>query len=117
MKRYLQLALSLAALIAYGTFVCAAYSLAKAETASEACGVDCLVRRVDALNGKTAALEHTVEQLTAQVGKSIKSGQTVTSHTPNRRGRRLPYLRWSEWRTRRLRILEFKLHARHVVDD
>jgi len=55
MKIYLQLALSLAALIAYGTFVCAVYSFARAETANEACGVDCLMQRVDALNGKTAS--------------------------------------------------------------
>jgi hypothetical protein len=54
MKRYLQLALSLAAFIAYATFVCAVYSFVRAETANEACGVDCLMRRVDALNGKTA---------------------------------------------------------------
>lgn len=52
MKIYLQLALSLAALIAYATFVCAVYSYARAETADEACGVDCLMQRVDALNGK-----------------------------------------------------------------
>ena len=81
MKKYLQLALGLAALIAYGTFVCAVYSYARAETANEACGVDCLMQRVDALRGKTAAFEHTMGQLTTEVGKSIKSGQTVTLHT------------------------------------
>jgi hypothetical protein len=81
MKIYLQLALSLAALIAYATFVSAVYSYARAETVNEACGVDCLMQRVDALKGKTAELEHTVGQLTAVVGKSIKSGQTVTLHT------------------------------------
>jgi hypothetical protein len=75
MKIYLQLALSLAALIAYATFVSAVYSYARAKTVNEACGVDCLMQRVDALNEKTA------EQLTAVVGKSIKSGQTVTLHT------------------------------------
>jgi len=80
-KKYLQLALSLAALIVYGTFVCAGYFYARAEVANEACGVDCLMQRVDALKGKTAALEHTVEQLTAEVDKSITSGQTVTLHT------------------------------------
>ena len=55
MKIYLQLALSLAALIAYATFVCAVYSYAKAETANEACGLDCLMQKVDALNVKTAS--------------------------------------------------------------
>jgi len=79
MKNYLQLALSLAALIAYGTFVCAGYFYARAETANEAYGVDCLMQRVDAVNGKTAAMKHAVEQL-AEVGKPIKSGQTVTLH-------------------------------------
>jgi hypothetical protein len=55
MKIYLQLALSFAALIAYATFVCAVYSYAKAEAANEACGADCLMQGVDALNGKTAS--------------------------------------------------------------
>ncbi len=81
MKKYPQLALSLSALIAYGAVVCAGYFHARAQAANEACGVDCLMQRVDALSEKTAALEHTVEQLTAEVGKSIKSGQTVTLHT------------------------------------
>jgi imidazole glycerol phosphate synthase subunit HisF len=81
MKKYLQLAVSLSALIAYGAVVCAGYFHARAQAANEACGVDCVMERVDALSTKTAALEHTVEQLTAQVGSSIKSGQTVTLHT------------------------------------
>ena len=37
-------------------------------------------KEFDALNEKAVALGHTVEQLTAQVGRSIKSGQTVTLH-------------------------------------
>jgi imidazole glycerol phosphate synthase subunit HisF len=81
MKKNAQLAVGLSALVAYAAMVCAGYSHARAETASEACGVDCLVQRVDALNQKNEALEHTVDQLTAQVGRSIKSGQTVTLHT------------------------------------
>jgi hypothetical protein len=39
-------------LIAYATFVCAVYSYARPEAANEACGVDCLMQRVDALNRK-----------------------------------------------------------------
>jgi outer membrane murein-binding lipoprotein Lpp len=81
MQRNLQVAVGLAALAAYAGIVCAGYFHARAETANEACGVDCLAQRVDTLNKKTETLEHTVEQLTAQVGSSIKSGQTVTLHT------------------------------------
>jgi hypothetical protein len=81
MQRHLQVAVGLAALAAYAGMVCAGYLHARAETANETCGVDCLVQRVDTLNKKTESLEHTVEHLTAQVGKSIKSGQTVTLHT------------------------------------
>jgi len=81
MKKYPQLAVSLSALIAYAAIVCVGYFHARAQAANEACSVDCLMQRVDALNEKAVALEHTVEQLTAQVGKSIKSGQTVTLHT------------------------------------
>jgi hypothetical protein len=81
MKKYPQLALSLLALIAYGAIVCAGYFDARAQAANQVCGVDCLMQRVDALSEKTAGLEDTVEQLTTEVGKSIKSGQTVTLHT------------------------------------
>jgi imidazole glycerol phosphate synthase subunit HisF len=85
MKKYPQLAVSLSALVAYGAVVCAGYFHARA-AANEACGVDCLMQRVDTLREKTGALEHTVEQLTAKVGKSIKSGQTVTLHTHTQAG-------------------------------
>jgi hypothetical protein len=81
MKKYLQLAVSLSALLAYAAIVCAGYFQARAQTRHEACSVDCITQRVDALNEKAVTLEHSVEQLTAQVGRSIKSGQTVTLHT------------------------------------
>ena len=81
MKKYPQLAVSLSALIAYAAIVCAGYFQARAKTANETCGVDCLKQRVDTLNEKAVTLEHSVEQLTGQVGRSIKSGQTVTLHT------------------------------------
>jgi hypothetical protein len=81
MKKYPQLAVSLSALIAYVAIVCAGYFQARAQTANEACGVDCLMQRVDTLNEKAITLEQSVEQLSAQVGKSIKSGQTITLHT------------------------------------
>lgn len=81
MKKYSQLALSLSALIAYGAVVCAGYFHARAKAANEACGVDCLMQRGRAMSEKPAALEHTLTQLTAEVGESIKSGQTVTVHT------------------------------------
>ena len=81
MKIHLQLAVVLSALAAYTGIVCAGYFHARAEAANEACGVDCLAQRVDTLNKRTEVLAHTVEQLTAQVGRSIKSGQTVTLRT------------------------------------
>ena len=80
MKKHLQLAVSLSALIVYAAIVSAGYFHARAQTTNETCSVDCLMQRVDAVNEKAVALEHTVEQLTAQVGRSIKSGQTVTLH-------------------------------------
>jgi len=81
MTKYPQLAAGLLALIAYAAIVCAGYFQAQAQTANEACGVDCLMQRVDVLNEKTVAMGHTMDQLTAQVDRSIKSGQTVTLHT------------------------------------
>jgi hypothetical protein len=81
MKKHLQLAVGLSALVAYAAIVFAGYFHARAETASAACGVDCLMQRVDALNKKNEALEHTVDQLTVEVGRSIKSGQRVTLRT------------------------------------
>jgi hypothetical protein len=52
MNKPLQLAVSLSALVAYAAIVCAGYFHARAETANEACGGDCLVQRVDASNKK-----------------------------------------------------------------
>src|SRR5215831_7478793 len=80
MKKYLQLAVILSALIAYAAIVWEGYFHARAQ-ADEACSVDCLMQRVDALNQKAVALEHVVEDLTAQVSRSIKSGQAITLHT------------------------------------
>ena len=59
MKKHLQLAVSLSALVAYAAIVCVGYFHARAEIADEACGVDCLVQRVDALTKKIEALERT----------------------------------------------------------
>jgi hypothetical protein len=81
MKKQLQLAVILSALIAYAVIVCTGYFHARAQTANEACSVDCLMQRVDALSEKAVALQHTVDGLTAQVSESIKSGQAVTLHT------------------------------------
>jgi hypothetical protein len=86
MKKYLQLAVILSALIAYAAIVCAGYFHARAQSANEACSVDCLIQRVDALNEKAVALEHTVDGLRTQVSKSIKSGQAVTLRTQAGRG-------------------------------
>jgi hypothetical protein len=52
MKKHLLLAVSLSALVAYAVIVCVGYFHARAEIADEACGVDCLVQRVDALTKK-----------------------------------------------------------------
>jgi hypothetical protein len=52
MKKQLQLAVSLSALVAYAAIVCVGYFHARAEIADEACGVDCLVQQVDALTKK-----------------------------------------------------------------
>ena len=52
MKKRLQLAVSLSALVAYAAIVCVGYFHARAEIADEACVVDCLVQRVDALTKK-----------------------------------------------------------------
>ena len=69
MKKYLQLAVILSALIAYAAIVWVGYFHARAQ-ADEACSVDCLMQRVDALNQKAVVLEHVVEDLTAQVSRS-----------------------------------------------
>jgi hypothetical protein len=39
------------------------------------------MQKMDAPNQKSQALEHTVGELTLQIKKSIKTGQTVTLHT------------------------------------
>jgi hypothetical protein len=104
------------ACVAYGlVVVCEFYFAARAQGATNVCNTDCLLQKMDALNQKTQALEHTVGDLELQINKSIKTGQTVTLHT--QRGHEgMPYLLWSEWRSRRLRFLECQLFPRHFVD-
>jgi hypothetical protein len=82
MKKYIApLTLGLAC-IAYGlVVVCAYYFAAQAQGATDVCNTDCLMQKIDALNQKGEALKHAVGELTLQVNKSIKSGQTVTLHT------------------------------------
>jgi hypothetical protein len=73
--------------IAYGLVVlCAFYFAAQAQGSTNVCNIDCLTQKTDALNQKTEALEHSVDRLTTQIGKSIKSGQTITLHTQAARG-------------------------------
>jgi len=82
MKKYAApLTLALAC-IAYGLVaVCAFYVSARAQGATDACNPNCFMQKMDALNQKTQALEHTLGELTLQIKKSIKTGQTVTLHT------------------------------------
>ena len=70
------------ACVAYGlVVVCEFYFAARAQGATTVCNTDCLLQKMDALNQKTQALEHTVGDLELQINKSIKTGQTVTLHT------------------------------------
>jgi hypothetical protein len=55
MKKHLQLAVSLSALVAYAAIVCVGYFHARAEIADEACGVDCLVQRVDCYHRRNSS--------------------------------------------------------------
>ena len=87
MKKYAApLTLALAC-IAYGlAVVCAFYFVAQAQGATNVCNTDCLLQKMDALNQKAQALEHTVGDLALQINESIKTGQTVTLHTQGGRG-------------------------------
>jgi len=68
--------------ITYGLVVlCAFYFAAQAQGAANVCNIDCLMQKMDALNQKTEVLDHSVGELTLQINKSIKTGQTVTLHT------------------------------------
>ena len=75
------------ACVAYGlAVVCEFYFAAKAQGATNVCNTDCLLQKMDALNQKAQALEHTVGDLALQINESIKTGQTVTLHTQGGRG-------------------------------
>jgi hypothetical protein len=78
MKKYAApLTLALAC-IAYGLVaVYAFYFSAQAQGATNVCNPDCFMQKMDAINQKTQALEHTVGELTLQIKKSIKTGQTA----------------------------------------
>jgi hypothetical protein len=80
--------------IAYGLVVlCAFYFAAQAQGATNVCNINCLMQKMAVLDQKTEAMEHSVDGLTTQGGKSIKSGQTVTLHTqPGRGGGCLTYI-------------------------
>jgi hypothetical protein len=86
MKKYAApLTLGLACIAYAFVVVCAFYFAAQAQGATDAY-TDCLMQRVDAFNQKNEELKHTFGDLTLQVNKSIKSGQTVTLHTQTGRG-------------------------------
>jgi hypothetical protein len=73
--------------IAYGLVVlCAFYFAAQAQGATNVCNIDCLMQKMDALNQKTEVLDHSVGELTLQINKAIKTGQTVILHTQAGRG-------------------------------
>jgi hypothetical protein len=73
--------------IAYGLVVlCALYFAAQAHGATDVCNIECVMQKMDALNEKTEALDHSLSELTVQINKSIKTGQTVTLHTEAGRG-------------------------------
>jgi hypothetical protein len=82
MKKYTAPLTLVLACIAYGLVVlCAFYFSAQAQGATDVCNTDCLMQKIDTLNQKSDVLKHTVGELTAQINKSIKTGQTVTLHT------------------------------------
>lgn len=89
---------------------------AYAQNTTEVCGVECVLKRIDALNQKVGALEHSVDGLTIEMENSIKSGRGITLHTDSKSSWRVPHLYWSEGRFGRLRFLECKLLSRYIVD-
>lgn len=93
MTKYPQLTAGLSAIIAYAVITWAGHFYAYAQNADAPCSVDCLKQSVDSLNQKTEQLQRTIDQLTAQVGRAIKSGQTITLHTQaGERGGCLTYI-------------------------
>jgi len=73
--------------IVYGlVVVCEFHFSARAQGATNTCNTDCLLQKMDALNQKAQALEHTVGDLALQTNKSVKIGQTVTLHTQGGHG-------------------------------
>ena len=61
----------------------ASSSGAHAQDTAKVCNNECLLQKVDALEQKVGALQKTLDDLTTQSNKSIKSGQSVTLHTQN----------------------------------
>src|SRR6476660_6323780 len=117
MKKFVApLTLALACIAYSLVVVCEFYFAAQAQGATNVCNTDCLSQRMDALNQKAQALEHTVGDLALQMNKSVKTGQTVTLHTQGGHGGGCLTLRWSEWRSGWLRFLECQLFPRHFVD-
>ena len=69
------------ACVAYGLIAVFAFYFAAQAQGATAAYTDCLMQRFDAFNQNNEELKHTFGDLTLQVNKSIKSGQTVALHT------------------------------------
>ena len=54
---------------------------AHVEDATKRCNSECLVKQIDALDQKVEALERTVDALTIEANKSIKTGQKIILRT------------------------------------
>lgn len=73
------------ALLAIGgvVLVLAGCASANAQDATKACNTECLLQKIDMLEHRVEALQRTVDDMTTQINKTIKSGQNVTLHTQN----------------------------------
>jgi hypothetical protein len=61
--------------------VSAINSEAQAQDTSKTCNSECLLRQIDTLDKKVAALERTVDALMIEANKSVKTGQKIILHT------------------------------------
>lgn len=61
--------------------VSANHSEAHVQDASKSCNTECLLNQIDMLDKKVDVLERTVDALSIQTSKSIKSGQKIILHT------------------------------------
>lgn len=86
MKRHLALAVAAAGIGCGAALLYGNYPRAHAQTLAEACNAQCAQKNLDALRQRVSELEHAMDKIALETGKSIKIGQRIVLRTDSGHG-------------------------------